>query len=1164
MHSRLKRLRNLSLFTAIGVMSAAPTYADDTEIYTGLNNLSTALNPNVMFIIDTSGSMNVTENTALVDYDPTTTYTGTCTNTRIYWSSSGDVPTCRTSLYFEASKFRCDAAQKPLFDNTTGTGIYQDRLARYSFGFFSGPVWRPLSTFSRNPQHVECSSDEGIHGESAASAAKFIQNRAQPYTTNANNKLNWAFTGGFYTLFSANYMNYFNNTNNVQATTRIDIVKDVVKNIVDSNTNLNVSLMRFDRNANGGPIIFPFSDIDSGTVRTDFKNTVEALNARGLTPLSETMSEALRVYTGQPAVFGLSPPANPETTSVTGAFSSGTTYDSPMDVQCQKNFIIFLSDGLPVGDTGAVSFTNSLISGQSFPSGDVSCGGNDNCLDELAEYMNVVDLVPGLAGQQSVVTYTIGFGSDAAGSADLNALLKQTGEKGGGDAFIAQDFRQLSSVFTQIITEIQSVNTTFTAPAVSVNAFNRLTNREELFFTLFKPEVEPIWTGNLKRFRLGQKLDGNGDPVDSDNDGTPDRAAILDVNGNLAVSDQTGFFDTNAVSFWTTNADSPDGDETAKGGAARLFGGGDVDPAQARTIYTNFGATNDLTAASNAVAVANGNLTGALIGLTGASGEPTRDELMRWLTGVDTKDEDGDGSSTDARRVMGDPLHTKPLILEYAPAPSEGNRNPDSDVTVYMATNEGIMHAIDSDTGAEIFSFIPKQQLARASTYFMNAATGFKDYGLDGPIASYFDDANGDGFLDPTQDTYIIVIGERRGGRNYYALDVTDRSNPVFKWQIVGGTGDFYELGQSWSLPLARKIKLNGVEKDVFVFAGGYDTTQDTEDTVRLGDTSGRAVYMVDVLTGELVWWAGKTGITGPAAGDPTPNLALSEMDYSMPSDLTALDLNGDGFLDRIYVPNMGGQLFRIDFDNEGNSGAGSLATGHLFADLQKSAPTDEPTAANNRRFYFPPDVAFFSDGVDEPFLSLAFGSGYRAHPLNTTVQDRFYLLQDKNPFSTPATYPATLDEGDLKDVTNDLSPNLTGFNGWFITLVNSTGTNIGEKVLATATTIAGTVLFTTFSPVAGASANSCAPNQGVGTVFGVSAIDASATDLFDTVPGGSGSSDPRVVTVLTRTGIPPEVTILFPPSDPGSPVGLVAAEPLKLTYPNNPVETYWYEQETQ
>ena len=204
---------------------------------------------------------------------------------------------------------------------------------------------------------------------------------------------------------------------------------------------------------------------------------------------------------------------------------------------------------------------------------------------------------------------------------------------------------------------------------------------------------------------------------------------------------------------------------------------------------------------------------------------------------------------------MGDPLHTKPLILEYAPAPSEGNRNPDSDVTVYMATNEGIMHAIDSDTGAEIFSFIPKQQLARASTYFMNAATGFKDYGLDGHIASYFDDANGDGFLDPTQDTYIIVIGERRGGRKYYALDVTDRSNPVSGRSCARVT----------STSLASLVTTVGTQNQ---------TERRRERRVRIcwrlrhhpghgrhrspGDTSGRAVYMADVLTGEPVWWAGK------------------------------------------------------------------------------------------------------------------------------------------------------------------------------------------------------------------------------------------------------------------------------------------------------------------
>ena len=385
-------------------------------------------------------------------------------------------------------------AQRPVFSTLASFGVMQPRH-RYSIRQQARvsirtawpatalavssrvPSWRTLSTSTQNPPHVECKGDEGVHGETASSTAVFIQDNAQPYTTNANNKRNWANTGSFYTLFSANYVNYFNDSGNIVNPRRIDIVKDVVKDLVDSNTNLNISLMRFDRNAHGGPIIFPFSDIDATNVRTNFKAAVDGLSAAGNTPLSETMSEALRVYRGDAAVFGLSPPANSSTVSVASSFSSGTTYDSPMDVQCQKNFIVFLSDGTPTSDSEANSFTNTELSGLTLPSGDTSCGsGGDNCLDELAEILNETDLVPGLAGKQNVVTYTIGFGSTAAGSASLNALLQETGTKGGGEAFIAQDFRQLSNVFTQIITEIQAVNTTFTAPAVSVNAFNRVTN----------------------------------------------------------------------------------------------------------------------------------------------------------------------------------------------------------------------------------------------------------------------------------------------------------------------------------------------------------------------------------------------------------------------------------------------------------------------------------------------------------------------------------------------------------------------------------------------------------------------------------------------------------------------------------------------------------------
>jgi len=48
----------------------------------------------------------------------------------------------------------------------------------------------------------------------------------------------------------------------------------------------------------------------------------------------------------------------------------------------------------------------------------------------------------------------------------------------------------LTTAFTQILTEVLSVNTTFVAPAVPVNAFNRLTHRNELYYALFRDPTE--------------------------------------------------------------------------------------------------------------------------------------------------------------------------------------------------------------------------------------------------------------------------------------------------------------------------------------------------------------------------------------------------------------------------------------------------------------------------------------------------------------------------------------------------------------------------------------------------------------------------------------------------------------------------------------------------
>jgi type IV pilus assembly protein PilY1 len=1183
-------LCNLVISALFGMMMAVPAaYADDTEIYTGLNNLQNTIDPNVMFIIDTSGSMSRQETLVSAQYDPATDYptVGSCESDRVYWSTNGSAPSCNTNQYFERSQFRCDAAQTPLYSTTSaGTGFYQDRLARYlAPRRRRSGRWISLSTRTRSPPHVECKADEGEHGETAQSNAKFITTAAnQSYTTNANQRRNWASTGRFYTLFSANYLNYFNNEDNTQSATRIDIVKSVVKELIDANQNLNVSLMRFDPsssadpNAHGGPIIFPFTDIDEANVKTDFKNTVESLNASGNTPLSETLSEALRIFRGDNAVF---PGASQEIQSVASAFESGTKYDSPLDVQCQKNFIVFLSDGEPTADSEANQFTNQLISNVTFPSRDNTCGSSgDNCLDEIAEFMNTQDLIPELDGKQNVVTYTIGFGSDAAGSSALNALLEETGSKGGGNAFVAQDFRQLSNVFTQIITEIQAVNSTFTAPAVSVNAFNRVTNREELFFTLFRPSDAPVWTGNLKRYRLGLARNDQDEIIaDEDGNGEDDEPEIRDENGKKAVDPKTGFFDSLSTSFWSS-PDSPDGEETAKGGAARLFGGND-NPLSQRNIYSNISDTiTDLTDVANEVSLDNTALTSDLTKLGLPADDPDGNEVILWLSGQDVNDEDGDGVDVDARAIMGDPLHSKPLLVEYGQAGSDV-----SDIVIFMSTNEGVLHALDSDSGVELFSFIPKQHLAKAATNIANSGTGFKGYGLDGPISLYFKDVDGNGFLDTDDgDKYILIFGERRGGTHYYALDITTKTGagelqPRFLWEIEGGTGDFYELGQTWSAPQQARIRIDGIERDVMVFGGGYDdSTGDQQGDARAANSKGRAIYMIDPIDGSLVWWAGKSTLTGLNPGDPIPNLknvcfsngstrtcTTGDMNFSVAADVRLVQIDGDGLLDRIYAADIGGQLLRIDINNNAANVSG-LADGYIVADLQRTNANAVPTLQDNRRFFFAPDPALINPSEGEPFISLAIGSGFRAHPLSTDVEDKMFMVKDDDPFAKPSLYSATRTLIDLKDVTNDLDPtDLANFNGWFINLVNSSGVFEGQKVLSSATTFGGVVFFTTFSPVAGPSEGSCAPNQGAGSVFAVNVEDASPDDPFDSVDGDSASSDPRVISTLVRAGIPPEVTILFPPETlTGNARAFVAAEAVGSGIPTDAVKTYWFEQETQ
>ena len=74
MNQIAKRLMTMTSAAAIVAPSGA-ALADDSEIFTGLANTVSAQRPNILFVIDTSGSMD-TDVVTQVPYDPATTYGG--------------------------------------------------------------------------------------------------------------------------------------------------------------------------------------------------------------------------------------------------------------------------------------------------------------------------------------------------------------------------------------------------------------------------------------------------------------------------------------------------------------------------------------------------------------------------------------------------------------------------------------------------------------------------------------------------------------------------------------------------------------------------------------------------------------------------------------------------------------------------------------------------------------------------------------------------------------------------------------------------------------------------------------------------------------------------------------------------------------------------------
>lgn len=185
----------------------------------------------------------------------------------------------------------------------------------------------------------------------------------------------------------------------------------------------------------------------------------------------------------------------------------------------------------------------------------------------------------------------------------------------------------------------------------------------------------------------------------------------------------------------------------------------------------------------------------AIIAILASIAYPSYTRYVQEARRTDVDDEDGDDDTQEARPwIMGDILHSDPIALNYG-----GETRDQEKLYLAFGTNAGFLHFVDGDTGQEQWAFTPKSLAPLHKILRENAPVTSDDgtlqhpYGIDGPAAYVRVDGDGDGRIaSGTDDHMMLAFGMRRGGRNYYALDVTAPKAPRLAWEITPETdGDF-------------------------------------------------------------------------------------------------------------------------------------------------------------------------------------------------------------------------------------------------------------------------------------------------------------------------------------------------------------------------------------
>ncbi|MBC3377421.1 pilus assembly protein [Pseudomonas sp. SWRI92] len=702
-----------------------------------------AVTPNVMLLIDDSGSMN-----------------------NIIWAAGFDPAATQTRTFACSSSSSCNDRYEldPDDSNILLMGLLRGGCSSGWYGFYRSTIGR-----------VCLRLPDPVGGGNTRYTAKYLA-----YLVTLANGSSRDFTTG-----------------SIPTDYRINVARDVSADLVANNRALRIGLATFNppNSSNSGPggyIARAISDLSpvSGSVtqtqaNTNYSALINAINGLGAvanTPLAESYYEVTRYFRGMAPYYNGTP----------------STYTSPIQYRCQKNFGVVITDGLPTYDrtfpTNDPQGTSRLPNWDGISSNDGAdplgnAEGDTLYLDDIAKFAFDIDMrttgtdVTGKSWdgaefrRQYLNTYTVGF-------AVTNQMLSDAARYGAGRYYPATDSEGLNSALSSALSDITSK-----AGSGGGGTSNgaTLSSTSSYYQTTYDPKD---WRGTIKAFGFTST-------------GTVNTAALQWTTDTAIVPGATA----PVYQSWNTATNVP---------VTLAFG--NFSPAQQTSLSQ-----------------------GLPTGITGI-------DLVQWSKGVNK-------TGLKVRSVLLGDIINSPLALASPNDQTASDLLNDTSYSTYLTTkaanmsssllvngNDGFFSVINSTNGTRRYAYMPSSvlpslQLIADPNYINGVSHKFL---VDGQVG-VFDAQMGSAWKT------LALGGTGAGGRAFYAVQLFDASagNAIRAlWEIsapsVANTAHaFNDLGYAYARP--EVARLSDGRWAAFI-SNGYGS-----------NTGVAALYVVDIRDGSLI-----------------------------------------------------------------------------------------------------------------------------------------------------------------------------------------------------------------------------------------------------------------------------------------------------------------------